>query len=170
MKRAAVGFAALAAAAGFAAGYLGAPAREVHTAKRTAERTSAARSEARSATTAVSVDTSRVAQTRTRTVRRADGTTEHTVTISRRNDAKTAAAVAVATARVEYIDRVKLVEHTRTIERRAVWAAGIAYGRGLDGRARYGTHVDRRIVGPLWATGAVDVPTRAATVGLRLEW
>ncbi len=50
------------------------------------------------------------------------------------------------------------------------WSAGGNVGLGLDGRARYGGEVGRRLFGNLWFTVGADIPTPAARLGLRLEF
>jgi len=128
-------------------------------------------SEIRTVATATTADASHVRVRRSRTVTRPDGTREHTVTVERRDDTKAATATAAAETRIEYIDRVKLVEREKITERPAPqWSGAITYGRALDGGARYGAELGRRIIGPLWVTLAADVPSRAAMAGLRMEW
>lgn len=50
------------------------------------------------------------------------------------------------------------------------WTAGALVGIGLDGRLRWGAEVGRRLAGPLWVHVQVDVPSRAVTAGLKVEW
>jgi len=108
---------------------------------------------------------------RTRTVYLPGGTVEVTKEVVREVEKKQeerAAQVITKTVvqeRIVYKDREKLV-----VAKPPSWALGVGAGLGLDGRARYGGDVGRRLFGSLWLTAGVDVSTRAAQLGLRLEF
>lgn len=109
---------------------------------------------------------------RTKTVYLPGGTVEVEKEVVREVEKKTEErAVQVVT---KVVTQEKVVFRDRLVEQLQPappsWAVGAAAGLGLDGRPRYGGQVEWRAGGPLWFTVGVDVPTRAATLGLRLEF
>lgn len=70
-----------------------------------------------------------------------------------------------------FVDREKLVaKEAKAAPPGLKWSVGAAAGVDVQGRLRYGGELGRHLVGGLWFTAGVDVPTRAATLGLRLEF
>ena len=108
-------------------------------------------------------------QWRTRTIYTPGGTVEVVKEVVREVDK------GVTVTKVETVEKVVNVEKTVFRDRLQTvvlpkWGIGAHVGMGLDWHARYGGHVDRRLVEGLWLTAGVDVPTRAATLGLRVEF
>lgn len=70
-----------------------------------------------------------------------------------------------AAATVREVERVRIV--TAPPPR---WSLGAFARTGLDLRPTYGPEVGVRVLGPLWAGAAVDVPARAALVRAWVTW
>lgn len=102
----------------------------------------------------------------TRSVRKADSTKTSSETKSSQESAKAEThAASHSESHTEYVYRDKLIETARPN-----WSVGAHAGLGTDLTPRYGGEVGRRIVGGLWLTASVDVPTRAATLGIRFDF
>lgn len=108
---------------------------------------------------------------RERIVYRPGGTTTVIRTVEKRDETKateakaeTASATTIETRTVE-VEKLKVVETARPN-----WSVAARAGLGLDGKPRYQGEAGRRIVGGLWLTLGADVATRAALVGLRMDF
>jgi hypothetical protein len=110
-------------------------------------------------------------QWRTKTVYLPGGTVEVTKEVVREVEKKTEERAAQVVERKVTVEKLVYRDRLQVVAAPAPrWAVGAAVGLGLDGRLRYGGQLERRVAGPLWLTAGVDVPTRAATLGLRLEF
>lgn len=137
--------------------------------EKTAEKkVEAARAEVAVAKQAADSDTTKW---RTKTVYLPGGTVEVVKEVVREVEKKT------GEVRVEVQTKVVVQERTVFRDRLQLtpaplprWSVGVHGGMGLDLRPRYGGELGRRLVDGLSFTVGIDVPTRAATLGLRLEF
>jgi hypothetical protein len=128
----------------------------------------AARAEVATAKTAADSDK---IQWRTKTVYLPGGTVEVTKEVVREVEKKTEERAAQVVTRRVTVEKVVWRDRLQVVAAPAPrWAVGAAAGVDLQGRLRYGGALERRVAGGLWFTAGVDVPTRAATLGLRLEF
>lgn len=101
-----------------------------------------------------------------------DGTKEDVETETRTETGPVKIATAATLDRKAEETRTVTVIQERRVEVRVQprWLLGAQYGRALNGSQRYGATAGMRVVGPLWATLAVDIPTKAATIGVQVAW
>jgi F420-0:gamma-glutamyl ligase len=117
------------------------------------------------------VETRDVVRWRTRVVTKADGTRIETHETLKADEKKSATKTEKQAERIVTQERERLVYRDKLVETsRPGWSLGAQAGLGLDGKPRYGGEVGRRIVGGLWASVAVDVPTRSLWGGVRFEF
>lgn len=79
-----------------------------------------------------------------------------------------------ATKAQEVRVETKTVVETKYVERAPLplprWAVGASYSAALDGRMGVGADVGVRLFGPVWATGGVDLATKAGRIGIRVTF
>jgi hypothetical protein len=108
---------------------------------------------------------------RTKTVYLPGGTVEVTKEVVREVEKKVGETRTVVQTKVVTEEKVVYRDRLQVVAARPPnWAAGANAGVDLGGRLHYGGVLERRVAGGLWFTVGADVPSRAATLGLRVEF
>src|SRR4051812_13986897 len=105
---------------------------------------------------------------RTQTVYLPGGTVTVTKEVIKEVERKASESSATTATVVETHERTKVEVHTKVVTAPLPnWAIGASAGLDTGMRRHFQGDIGRRIIGPVWLTGTVDVTSRAALVGVR---